>query len=254
MTDTPPDEPTEPTDTPPPAADGGGGDGERVSVQLIEIQDEMERSFLEYAMSVIMARALPDARDGLKPVHRRILWSMINSGFTPNRAHVKCSRVVGDVMANFHPHGDSAIYDALVRMAQPFSLRDPLIDFHGNYGSPEFGPAASRYTECRLSPLAMRPLAAPSCSMTKAGKSWSMMPGVSARAQLIRFDAAGVAVSAGAACSSGTLKTSPVLKALGWDDKAADEVIRVSFGPQTSEANVAAFLTIWRGMAKARAA
>ncbi|MCC6436262.1 MAG: DNA gyrase subunit A [Acidimicrobiales bacterium] len=156
MTDTPPDEPTEPTDTPPPAADGGGGDGERVSVQLIEIQDEMERSFLEYAMSVIMARALPDARDGLKPVHRRILWSMINSGFTPNRAHVKCSRVVGDVMANFHPHGDSAIYDALVRMAQPFSLRDPLIDFHGNYGSPEFGPAASRYTECRLSPLAMR--------------------------------------------------------------------------------------------------
>ena len=80
---------------------------------------------------------------------------MINSGFTPNRAHVKCSRVVGDVMANFHPHGDSAIYDALVRMAQPFSLRDPLISFHGNYGSPEFGPAAARYTECRLSPLAM---------------------------------------------------------------------------------------------------
>ncbi|MEZ5260580.1 MAG: DNA gyrase subunit A [Acidimicrobiales bacterium] len=156
MTDTPPpDQPDEPVDGATPPTDGGEG-GERLAVQLIEIQDEMERSFLEYAMSVIMARALPDARDGLKPVHRRILWSMFNSGFNPNRAHVKCSRVVGDVMANFHPHGDGAIYDALVRMAQPFSLRDPLIDFHGNYGSPEFGPAASRYTECRLSPLAMR--------------------------------------------------------------------------------------------------
>jgi len=159
MTDLPPsDEPNDPTAGA--SADGGGGsepaDGERSAVQLIEIQDEMERSFLEYAMSVIMSRALPDARDGLKPVHRRILWSMISEGFTPNRGHVKCARVVGDVMAKFHPHGDSAIYDALVRMAQPFSLRDPLIDFHGNYGSPEFGPAAARYTECRLSPLAMR--------------------------------------------------------------------------------------------------
>ncbi len=154
MTDLPPAE--EPNDA---LAEPGAADlddGERVAVQLIEIQDEMERSFLEYAMSVIMSRALPDARDGLKPVHRRILWSMISEGFTPNRGHVKCARVVGDVMAKFHPHGDSAIYDALVRMAQPFSLRDPLIDFHGNYGSPEFGPAAARYTECRLSPLAMR--------------------------------------------------------------------------------------------------
>ena len=156
MTDLPPsDQPNDLPASAPGAVPDDGGGGERLSVQLVEIQDEMERSFLEYAMSVIMARALPDARDGLKPVHRRILWSMINSGFTPNRAHVKCSRVVGDVMANFHPHGDSAIYDALVRMAQPFSLRDPLISFHGNYGSPEFGPAAARYTECRLSPLAM---------------------------------------------------------------------------------------------------
>jgi DNA gyrase subunit A len=161
MTDLPPpDEPNDPTVPAASPAEGGDGagspDGERLAVQLIEIQDEMERSFLEYAMSVIMSRALPDARDGLKPVHRRILWSMISEGFTPNRGHVKCARVVGDVMAKFHPHGDSAIYDALVRMAQPFSLRDPLIDFHGNYGSPEFGPAAARYTECRLSPLAMR--------------------------------------------------------------------------------------------------
>jgi DNA gyrase subunit A len=119
----------------------------------------MENSFLDYAMSVIMSRALPDVRDGLKPVHRRIIWDMEDQGFRPDRAHVKCARVTGDTMARFHPHGDSAIYDALVRMAQPFSLRHPLIDFHGNYGSPDFGPAAARYTECRLNPLAMQLLA-----------------------------------------------------------------------------------------------
>jgi len=98
-------------------------------------------------------------RDGLKPVHRRIIWDMEEQGFRPDRGHVKCARVAGDTMARFHPHGDSAIYAALVRMAQPFSLRHPLIDFHGNYGSPDFGPAASRYTECRLDPLAMELLA-----------------------------------------------------------------------------------------------
>src|SRR5215204_4514254 len=128
-------------------------------VQPVQLQDEMENSFLDYAMSVIMARALPDVRDGLKPVHRRIIWDMEEQGFRPDRPFVKCARVSGDTMARFHPHGDGAIYDALVRMAQPFSLRHPLIDFHGNYGSPDFGPAASRYTECRLAPLAMRLLA-----------------------------------------------------------------------------------------------
>ncbi|MGE5210125.1 MAG: DNA gyrase subunit A [Acidobacteriota bacterium] len=128
-------------------------------IQPISLSDEMENSFLEYAMSVIMSRALPDVRDGLKPVHRRIIWDMEDQGFRPDRAHVKCARVTGDTMARFHPHGDSAIYDALVRMAQPFSLRHPLIDFHGNYGSPDFGPAAARYTECRLNPLAMQLLA-----------------------------------------------------------------------------------------------
>jgi len=128
-------------------------------IQPIPLHDEMETSFLEYAMSVIMSRALPDVRDGLKPVHRRIIWDMEEQGFRPDRGHVKCARVSGDTMARFHPHGDSAIYDALVRMAQPFSLRHPLIDFHGNYGSPDFGPAASRYTECRLDPLAMQLLA-----------------------------------------------------------------------------------------------
>ncbi|MEY2711716.1 MAG: gyrase subunit [Actinomycetota bacterium] len=126
------------------------------AVQPVPLQDEMERSFLDYAMSVIMSRALPDVRDGLKPVHRRIIWDMDQQGFRPDRPFVKCARVTGDTMARYHPHGDSAIYDALVRMAQPFSLRHPLIDFHGNYGSPDFGPAAARYTESRLHSLAMR--------------------------------------------------------------------------------------------------
>jgi len=128
-------------------------------ITVIEIQEEMESSFLDYAMSVIISRALPDVRDGLKPVHRRILWGMFDQGFRPDRNFVKCARVSGDVAARFHPHGTSAIYDALARMAQPFSLRHPLIAFHGNYGSPEDPPAADRYTECRLSPLAMQMLA-----------------------------------------------------------------------------------------------
>jgi len=123
-------------------------------VEEIELQDEMEQSYLVYALSTLTARALPDVRDGLKPVHRRILWSMHNQGFRPDRPHVKCARVTGDVMAKYHPHGNQAIYDALVRMAQPFSLRHPLVDFHGNYGSPDFDAAAERYTECRLAPLA----------------------------------------------------------------------------------------------------
>jgi DNA gyrase subunit A len=135
-----------------PSGEGPGG------IEPIEIQEEMERSFLDYAMSVIVQRALPDARDGLKPVHRRILWGMHDQGLRPDRPHVKCARVTGDVMAKYHPHGNSAIYDALARMAQPFSLRHPLIDFHGNYGAPDYPPAAERYTECRLAPLAMQML------------------------------------------------------------------------------------------------
>jgi DNA gyrase subunit A len=146
------------SDVPPPTDDDLTGTPDD-PIQPIQLQDEMENSFLEYAMSVIMSRALPDVRDGLKPVHRRIIWDMEQQGFRPDRPFVKCARVSGDTMARYHPHGDSAIYDALVRMAQPFSLRHPLIDFHGNYGSPDFGPAASRYTECRLHPLAMQLLA-----------------------------------------------------------------------------------------------
>ncbi|MCU1488576.1 MAG: gyrA, partial [Actinomycetia bacterium] len=120
----------------------------------IEIQEEMERSFLDYAMSVIVSRALPDARDGLKPVHRRILYGMYDVGARSDRPHMKSARVTGDVMGKYHPHGDSSIYDALVRMAQDFSLRHPLVDGHGNFGSPDHPAAASRYTECRLAPLA----------------------------------------------------------------------------------------------------
>jgi DNA gyrase subunit A len=129
------------------------------NIEPIEIQEEMERSFLDYAMSVIVSRALPDVRDGLKPVHRRILWDMERENYRPDRPFVKCANPVGQVIASYHPHAPEAVYDALVRMAQPFSLRHPLIDFHGNYGSVDFGPAAMRYTECRLHPLAMRLLA-----------------------------------------------------------------------------------------------
>ncbi len=131
-----------------------------IIVEPIEIQEEMERSFLEYSMSVIVSRALPDARDGLKPVHRRILFDMYDLGILPDRPYVKCSRVVGDVMGRFHPHGDSAIYEALARMVQDFSLRHPLIDGHGSFGStsPEDGPAAMRYTECRLHSIALNML------------------------------------------------------------------------------------------------
>ncbi|WP_436838797.1 DNA gyrase/topoisomerase IV subunit A [Nonomuraea cavernae] len=121
----------------------------------IDVSSEMRTSFLEYAYSVIYQRALPDARDGLKPVQRRILYSMSEMGLRPDRGHVKSSRVVGDVMGKLHPHGDSAIYDALVRLAQPFSMRLPLVDGHGNFGSPDDLPAAMRYTEARLAPAAM---------------------------------------------------------------------------------------------------
>jgi len=121
----------------------------------IELSQEMQESFLEYSYSVIYARALPDARDGLKPVHRRIVYQMGEMGLRPERGHVKSARVTGEVMGKLHPHGDSAIYDALVRMAQPFSLRVPLIDGHGNFGSLDDGPAAARYTEAKLSQAAM---------------------------------------------------------------------------------------------------
>jgi DNA gyrase subunit A len=133
------------------------GPGDRV--EPVDIQIEMQRSYIDYAMSVIVGRALPDVRDGLKPVHRKILYGMYDSGFRPDRNYVKCGRVVGDVMGNYHPHGDGALYDALVRMAQPWSLRYPMIDPQGNFGSPGNDPAAAyRYTECRLAPLAMEML------------------------------------------------------------------------------------------------
>ena len=127
--------------------------GERI--EDIDVSTEMQGSFLEYAYSVIYSRALPDARDGLKPVQRRILFQMTEMGLRPDRGHVKSARVVGEVMGKLHPHGDSAIYDALVRMAQDFTMRVPLVDGHGNFGSPDDGPAAARYTEARLTEAAL---------------------------------------------------------------------------------------------------
>ena len=125
------------------------------------LEEEMRSSYLDYAMSVIVGRALPDVRDGLKPVHRRVLYAMHDLALQPNRPYRKSAFIVGEVMGKYHPHGDSAIYDALARMAQDFSLRYPLIDGHGNFGSPDPNdrPAASRYTEARLAPLAMQLLA-----------------------------------------------------------------------------------------------
>src|SRR3954468_7396934 len=118
-------------------------------IEDVDVATEMQGSFLEYAYSVIYSRALPDARDGLKPVQRRILFGMTDMGLRPDRGHVKSSRVVGEVMGKFHPHGDASIYDAMVRLAQDFVLRVPLIDGHGNFGSLDDGPAAPRYTEAR---------------------------------------------------------------------------------------------------------
>nr|WP_269748423.1 MULTISPECIES: DNA gyrase subunit A [Actinoplanes] len=147
----------EPPDGDVPQDETGGGVSQRVEPVGLEV--EMQRSYLDYAMSVIVGRALPDVRDGLKPVHRKILYAMYDAGFRPDRGYVKCARVVGDVMGNYHPHGDSSIYDALVRMGQPWSLRYRLIDGNGNFGSPgNDPPAAMRYTEAKLSPLAMEML------------------------------------------------------------------------------------------------
>src|SRR6059036_1579602 len=121
----------------------------------VPIEEEMRKSYLDYAMSVIVSRALPDVRDGLKPVHRRVLYAMQEAGLQPGRPRLKCARVVGDVMGSYHPHGDAAIYDTLVRMAQPFSLRYPLVDGQGNFGNlDDDGAAAMRYTECRLARIA----------------------------------------------------------------------------------------------------
>ena len=136
----------------PPPGDGGPG---AANIQPVNIEEEMRRSYLDYSLSVIIGRALPDVRDGLKPVHRRILYTMQQMGLQPNRATRKCARIVGDTMGKYHPHGNLAVYDALVRMAQPFAMRYPLVDGQGNFGSVDGDPpAADRYTEARLSRVA----------------------------------------------------------------------------------------------------
>jgi DNA gyrase subunit A len=141
-------------------AAGGGGGGSvsllRGHIEPVGLEEELQRSYLDYAMSVIVGRALPDVRDGLKPVHRRILWSMLESGLRPDRPFRKCAAAVGEVLKKYHPHGDQSVYDALVRMAQDFSLRYPLVAGQGNFGSVDGDPpAAYRYTEARLSTMAM---------------------------------------------------------------------------------------------------
>src|ERR1700692_1897622 len=138
--------------TPPP---GDGGIPGPANIQPVNIEEEMRRSYLDYSMSVIIGRALPDVRDGLKPVHRRILFGMHELGLHYNRPTSKCAKITGDVMGKYHPHGNAPIYDALVRMAQPFNLRYPLVDGQGNFGSVDGDPpAAERYTEARLSRIA----------------------------------------------------------------------------------------------------
>src|SRR5437762_9426369 len=133
---------------------------ETIEGEAINIEDEMRRSYLDYAMSVIIGRALPDVRDGLKPVHRRVLWAMSELGNTYNKAYKKSARVVGDVIGKYHPHGDTAVYDTIVRMAQDFSMRYMLIDGQGNFGSVDGdNPAAQRYTEVRLARIANEVLA-----------------------------------------------------------------------------------------------
>ena len=147
--------PQGPPSTPPLPLGGGAGGGDRKDIVPINIEDEMRRSYLDYAMSVIVGRALPDIRDGLKPVHRRILFGMHEMGLTPNRPTRKCAKISGEVMGKYHPHGDAPIYDSLVRMAQPFTMRYPLVEGQGNFGSVDGDPpAASRYTEARLSRIA----------------------------------------------------------------------------------------------------
>ena len=139
--------------TPPPPGDGGIPGA--ANIQPVNIEDEMKRSYLDYSMSVIIGRALPDVRDGLKPVHRRILYTMQQMGLLPNRGTRKCARIVGEVMGKYHPHGNLAVYDALVRLAQPFAMRYPLVDGQGNFGSVDGDPpAADRYTEAKLTRVA----------------------------------------------------------------------------------------------------
>ncbi len=190
---------TPPPHDPPPSGGDGGSTAGPSDIRPISITEEMKRSYLDYAMSVIVARALPDARDGLKPVHRRILYSMHENGYTPDKKYVKSARVVGDVIGKYHPHGDQSIYDALVRMAQDFSMRLPLIDGQGNFGSVDGDPpAAYRYTEARLTKVSMAlcgrprqgqlsisrptttiPSASPSCCRRAFPISWSTAPAAS---------------------------------------------------------------------------
>src|SRR3954469_4861723 len=146
--------------TAPPGDGGGPGGPGALNIVPVNVEEEMRRSYLDYSMSVIIGRALPDIRDGLKPVHRRILYAMNEMGLQHNKKYTKCAKIVGQTMGQYHPHGDSAIYDTMVRLAQPFSMRYPLVDGQGNFGSVDGDPpAAMRYTEARMERLAGEMLA-----------------------------------------------------------------------------------------------
>ena len=162
------------------------------NIEPVALEDELQRSYLDYAMSVIVGRALPDVRDGLKPVQKRILWSMLESGLRPDRPHRKSVAAVGDVLKKYHPHGDSSVYDALVRMAQHWVMRGPLIDGHGNFGSVDGDPpAAMRYTEARLAPLAMELLRVDLEDATAADRLFTILMGddVPSRKEFIETNA-----------------------------------------------------------------
>ena len=203
-----------------------------------DIKQEMESSFLEYAYSVIYSRALPDARDGLKPVQRRILYTMNDMGLRPDRGHVKSARVVGEVMGRLHPHGDGAIYDALVRMAQPWSMRLPMVDGHGNFGSLDDSPAAMRYTECRMAPPAVSMTASideDTVDFKPNYDSRELEPGVlpAAIPNLVVNGTTGIAVGMATNCAPHNLVE--VVQALrhliGHPDATVDDLMRFVPGP-----------------------
>lgn len=203
-----------------------------------DIKQEMESSFLEYAYSVIYSRALPDARDGLKPVQRRILYTMNDMGLRPDRGHVKSARVVGEVMGRLHPHGDGAIYDALVRLAQPWSMRLPMIDGHGNFGSPDDSPAAMRYTECRMAPPAVAMTASideDTVDFKPNYDSREMEPGVlpAAIPNLVVNGTTGIAVGMATNCAPHNLvEVVQALKHLiGSPNASTDDLMRFIPGP-----------------------
>src|SRR6202030_253523 len=217
-----------------------GGDGKQNLVP-INIEDEMRQSYLDYAMSVIIGRALPDIRDGLKPVHRRILYAMSDMGLAFNRAYRKCAGIVGEVLGNYHPHGDASVYDALVRMAQDFSLRYPLVDGQGNFGSVDGDPpAAYRYTEARMTSVAMSLVDDIEKDTVDFGPNFANVPGVrepsvmpSLLPNLLVNGASGIAVGMATNIPPHNLGEicDAVIRLIDDPETATEDLIRIVKGP-----------------------